>query len=76
MKCLVTIVTGLYPESQGIIGNKAYDPVYDEKIDFLAYNSEAKLDPKWLVTTFFITKKNKTIGYIIFKGGIILSQFG
>ena len=41
-------MTGLYPESQGIVGNKVYDPNYNEKVNFLEYNGEAKLDPKWL----------------------------
>ena len=40
-------MTGLYPESQGIVGNKVYDPNYNEKVNFLEYNGEAKLDPKW-----------------------------
>ena len=42
-----TIVTGLYPESQGIVGNKVYDPDYDDKVNFLEYNGKDKFDPKW-----------------------------
>jgi ectonucleotide pyrophosphatase/phosphodiesterase family protein 5 len=28
----ITLVTGLYPESHGVVGNTVYDPVYDEKL--------------------------------------------
>lgn len=39
-----TIVTGLYPESHGIIDNRMWDP---DTNDFFALNLESKNDPKW-----------------------------
>lgn len=40
-----TIVTGLYPESHGIVSNKMYDPVFDET--FSLSNIAAVTDGKW-----------------------------
>jgi predicted AlkP superfamily pyrophosphatase or phosphodiesterase len=40
-----TLVTGLYPESHGIISNTFYDPVYDE--EFYLENDCSNFDPKF-----------------------------
>eukprot|EP01116_Phalansterium_solitarium_P020972 TRINITY_DN636_c1_g1_i1.p1 TRINITY_DN636_c1_g1~~TRINITY_DN636_c1_g1_i1.p1 ORF type:complete len:458 (+),score=50.36 TRINITY_DN636_c1_g1_i1:88-1461(+) len=40
-----TIVTGLYPESHGIISNTIFDPVFDAT--FTISNSAAVTDPRW-----------------------------
>lgn len=46
-----TIVTGLYQENHGIIGNKFYDPVYNEFFDYWNMENETlhstSLHPKW-----------------------------
>jgi predicted AlkP superfamily pyrophosphatase or phosphodiesterase len=46
-----TLVTGLYPESHGIVGNTVYDPVYDVKMK-LAKSNEVQwwndTEPVWL----------------------------
>ncbi|PVU99225.1 hypothetical protein BB559_000890 [Furculomyces boomerangus] len=39
-----TIVTGLYPESHGIVGNKFYDPSSDDEFD---YKSKSSWKSKW-----------------------------
>ncbi len=44
---LKILFLGLYPESQGIIGNKAYDPNFDEKVNFLDRNDANRFNPKW-----------------------------
>ena len=53
----VTMVTGLYPESHGIIANYMYDPVLKER--FNIYNT----DPKWWSTfgaePLWITNQNQ-----------------
>ncbi|ALA62386.1 alkaline phosphodiesterase [Turkeypox virus] len=41
---LYTIVTGLYPESHGIIDNKMYDPIMDS---YFATNTDQKFNPAW-----------------------------
>ena len=70
-------MTGLYPESQGIVGNKVYDPNYNEKVNFLEYNGEAKLDPKWWNNCNIRNLKNqfnfRLIILVLFKKQ---SQFG
>lgn len=40
-----TIVTGLYEESHGIVGNSMYDPVFDEV--FAPWNFTQQMEPKW-----------------------------
>lgn len=40
-----TLVTGLYEESHGIVGNKMYDPVLDET--FLPDIASEQSDPRW-----------------------------
>ncbi|EGC40702.1 type I phosphodiesterase/nucleotide pyrophosphatase [Histoplasma capsulatum var. duboisii H88] len=40
-----TLVTGLYPESHGIVGNSFWDPVLRE--DFYYTDPARSLDPKW-----------------------------
>ena len=40
-----TIVTGLYPESHGIVSNTMYDPITDEH--FSLSNQEAITDASW-----------------------------
>ncbi|XP_071955926.1 ectonucleotide pyrophosphatase/phosphodiesterase family member 5-like [Antedon mediterranea] len=39
-----TIVTGLYEESHGIVGNKMYDPVWNEHFQL---GKPSSLEPKW-----------------------------
>jgi predicted AlkP superfamily pyrophosphatase or phosphodiesterase len=58
-----TIVTGLYPESQGITGNKVYDSDLDDKINFLAYRDANKLNPKWWNKSepIWLTAKNQNL---------------
>ncbi|TLD07531.1 hypothetical protein PgNI_10753 [Pyricularia grisea] len=40
-----TLVTGLYPESHGVVGNTFYDP--ELKTDFYYTDPGRSLDPKW-----------------------------
>ena len=40
-----TLVTGLYPESHGVVGNSFYDPVLDE--DFYYTDSSISMQSKW-----------------------------
>lgn len=40
-----TIVTGLYPETHGIVGNSFYDPALQE--DFYYTDSSVSMQPKW-----------------------------
>ncbi|KAI7898456.1 alkaline-phosphatase-like protein [Cokeromyces recurvatus] len=40
-----TLVTGLYPESHGIVANEFFDPVYNE--EFIHKNATISGDPKW-----------------------------
>lgn len=40
-----TLVTGLYPESHGVVGNTFWDPELDE--DFYYTDPERSLQPKW-----------------------------
>lgn len=40
-----TLVTGLYPESHGVVGNSFYDPQLDE--DFYYTDSSISMQPKW-----------------------------
>jgi len=40
-----TMVTGLYPESHGIVGNSFYDPELEE--EFFYTNPEHSMQPKW-----------------------------
>lgn len=40
-----TLVTGLYPESHGVVGNSFYDPELDE--DFYYTDSSISMQPKW-----------------------------
>lgn len=46
-----TIVTGLYQEDHGIIGNKFYDPVFNDIYDYWNHENETlhnvSLDSKW-----------------------------
>jgi predicted AlkP superfamily pyrophosphatase or phosphodiesterase len=58
-----TLVTGLYPESHGIIGNDFFDNVYNEMIA-LQSNSRA-LDPKWWNSSdpLWLTAKNQVCNY-------------
>lgn len=39
-------VTGLYPESSGILNNRMFDPVFNET--FTIYNKTIAKDPKWV----------------------------
>jgi predicted AlkP superfamily pyrophosphatase or phosphodiesterase len=41
-----TLVTGLYMESHGIVGNQFYDPNINLKVNFLA-NDNSGLDARW-----------------------------
>lgn len=45
----VTLVTGLFAESHGIVGNALYDPASDEAVNFV-FGSNAQ-DPKFWNTT-------------------------
>ncbi|KAI9311575.1 alkaline-phosphatase-like protein [Dichotomocladium elegans] len=40
-----TLVTGLYPESHGIVGNYFYDPVLNDSFDY--HHPEASWNKKW-----------------------------
>ncbi|GAB1605422.1 bis(5'-adenosyl)-triphosphatase enpp4-like [Argonauta hians] len=41
----ITLVTGMYEESHGVVGNVMFDPLYNETF----YGSEAQVeDPKWM----------------------------
>ncbi len=40
-----TVVTGLYPENHGVVGNSMYDPVFDAS--FSLGNEEAIADGRW-----------------------------
>ena len=42
-----TLVTGLYMESHGIVGNALYDAELNESIKFLKDNPKDTLNPKW-----------------------------
>ena len=42
-----TLVTGLYMESHGIVGNSLYDSELNESIRFLQDNPKDTLNPKW-----------------------------
>lgn len=54
-----TIVTGLYMESHGIVGNALYDPDYNKKINFLR-DSDSN-DAKWWNKSepIWLTAKNQ-----------------
>ena len=60
---------GLYPESQGIIGNKAYDPNFDEKVNFLDRNDANRFNPKWWNNTepIWLSAKNQVFTFKVFK---------
>ncbi|KAJ1655425.1 hypothetical protein IWQ61_004830 [Dispira simplex] len=40
-----SLVTGLHPESHGIVNNQFYDPSFDEV--FIHYDKKVSTDPKW-----------------------------
>lgn len=40
-----TLVTGLYPEAHGIVGNSFYDPNFEEEFDY--GHPEHSMQPKW-----------------------------
>lgn len=42
-----TLVTGLYMESHGIVGNSFYDSNIDKKINFLSNNDDSGLEARW-----------------------------
>lgn len=54
-----SIVTGLYIESHGIIGNSLYDPDKNEKVNFLGGNNS--LETKWWNSAepIWLTAKNQ-----------------
>lgn len=40
-----TLVTGLYPEAHGVVGNTFYDPALEEEFDY--GHAEHSMQPKW-----------------------------
>ncbi|KAK5081258.1 hypothetical protein LTR05_008052 [Lithohypha guttulata] len=40
-----TLVTGLYPESHGVVGNQFWDPHFEE--EFVYTNTSISMQPKW-----------------------------
>ena len=40
-----TLVTGLYPESHGVVGNQFWDPEFEE--EFWYTNTKVSMQPKW-----------------------------
>lgn len=59
-----TIVTGLYMENHGIVGNSYYDPEANRKVKFLS--DEDSLDLRWwnISDPVWLTAKNQVIYYI------------
>lgn len=52
-----SIITGMYPENHGIIGNTMYDPVYDET--YKINDANAVTNPRWYkAEAFWETAKN------------------
>ena len=59
-----TIVTGLYMESHGIVGNSYYDPDAGKKINFLSGSDS--LDPRWWskAEPIWLTAKNQVTFFL------------
>ena len=55
-----TLVTGLYPESHGIVGNTFWDPNMDE--DFYYTDPERSMQPKWWTAEpLWVTAENQGV---------------